>query len=114
VAHIRGTVKWFNNAKGYGFIGRDDRADLFVHFSAIAVEGYKSLQEGDSVHFEIGEGPKGQQAVNVKKAEYEKGCVRSLLRRIAQSSDDAYHFPFERRPSKGIGSGACSQFEKRN
>jgi CspA family cold shock protein len=97
VAHIRGTVKWFNNAKGYGFIGRDDRADLFVHFSAIAVEGYKSLQEGDSVHFEIGEGPKGQQAVNVKKAEYEKGCVRSLLRRIAQSSDRRH---FRRLPAE--------------
>jgi CspA family cold shock protein len=65
---MQGTVKWFNNAKGYGFIGREDGADLFVHFSAISAEGYKSLQEGDSVDFEVGEGPKGQQAVNVKKA----------------------------------------------
>jgi CspA family cold shock protein len=66
---MKGTVKWFNNAKGYGFIGREDgSSDIFVHFSAIAAEGYKSLQEGDAVEFEIGEGPKGPQANNVKKA----------------------------------------------
>ena len=65
---VRGAVKWFNNSKGFGFIGRDDGgADVFVHFSAIAGEGYKSLQENDRVEFEIIEGQKGQQAANVRK-----------------------------------------------
>ena len=65
---LKGTVKWFNNSKGYGFIGRDDGgADIFVHYSAITSEGYKSLDEGDQVEFEIVQGPKGQQAANVKK-----------------------------------------------
>jgi CspA family cold shock protein len=66
---LKGTVKWFNNNKGYGFIGRDGGADVFVHYSAISTEGYKSLQEGDDVEFEIAEGPKGRpQAGNVVKA----------------------------------------------
>ena len=59
---LKGIVKWFNNAKGYGFIGRSDGPDVFVHYSAIASEGYKSLQEGDQVEFEIAEGQKGPQA----------------------------------------------------
>jgi cold shock protein len=63
---LKGTVKWFNNAKGFGFIGRDDgNADVFVHYSAINSEGYKSLQEGDQVEFEIVDGQKGPQAGNV-------------------------------------------------
>ena len=65
---LKGTVKWFNNTKGYGFIGRADGPDVFVHFSAIGAEGYKSLQEGDTVEFEITEGTKGPQAANVSKA----------------------------------------------
>jgi len=65
---LKGTVKWFNNAKGYGFIGRDGGADVFVHYSAISAEGYKSLQEGDQVEFEIAQGPKGPQAANVIRA----------------------------------------------
>jgi len=64
---MKGTVRWFNNAKGYGFIGRTDGPDVFVHFSAITCEGYKSLKEGDDVEFEITEGKNGQQAANVKK-----------------------------------------------
>lgn len=64
---LKGTVKWFNNAKGYGFIGREDGPDVFVHYSAIAAEGYKSLQEGDQVEFEITQGQKGPQAANVAK-----------------------------------------------
>jgi CspA family cold shock protein len=68
MAKVKGTVKWFNNAKGYGFIGRADGPDVFVHYSAIASEGYKSLQEGDGVEFEITEGQKGPQAANVLKA----------------------------------------------
>jgi cold shock protein len=65
---VTGRVKWFNNSKGYGFIGRDDGADVFVHYSAISGEGYRSLQEGDAVDFEIVEGAKGPQAANVIKA----------------------------------------------
>src|SRR5580692_8938267 len=65
---VRGTVKWFNNSKGYGFIGRDDGPDVFVHYSAITGDGYRTLQEGDSVEFEIVQGPKGPQAANVQKA----------------------------------------------
>ena len=68
VERLKGTVKWFNNAKGYGFIGRESGADVFVHYSAITAEGYKSLQEGDEVEFEITQGPKGPQAANVTKA----------------------------------------------
>jgi cold shock protein len=64
-----GTVKWFNNAKGFGFIGREDGPDVFVHYSAIAGDGYKSLEEGDSVEFEIVQGPKGLQAADVRKVE---------------------------------------------
>ena len=67
VERLKGTVKWFNNAKGYGFIGRDDGPDVFVHYSAITADGYKSLQEGDVVEFEITQGQKGPQAANVSK-----------------------------------------------
>ena len=68
VERLKGTVKWFNNAKGYGFIGRADGPDVFVHYSAVQGDGYKSLQEGDAVEFEITEGQKGPQAANVTKA----------------------------------------------
>lgn len=64
---VQGTVKWFNNSKGYGFIGRDDGPDVFVHYSAITGDGYRTLQEGDTVEFEIVQGPKGPQAANVAK-----------------------------------------------
>jgi len=66
---LKGTVKWFNNAKGFGFIGRDDGPDVFVHYSALNAEGYKSLQEGDVVEFEIVDGQKGPQAANVVKVQ---------------------------------------------
>ncbi len=63
----KGTVKWFNDAKGFGFIAQDGGKDVFVHFSAITGGGFKSLQEGDQVEFEVVDGPKGLQAANVTK-----------------------------------------------
>ena len=63
----QGTVKWFNDSKGYGFISRADGDDVFVHFSSIAGDGFKSLQEGDEVTFEVEESERGPQAVSVTK-----------------------------------------------
>jgi CspA family cold shock protein len=63
-----GTVKWFNDAKGYGFISRQNGEDVFVHFSAIQAAGFRSLQEGQQVQFDVVKGPKGWQAENVKGA----------------------------------------------
>ena len=63
-----GKVKWFNNSKGYGFITTEDGRDAFVHYSDIAGEGFRTLEEGDDVEFELAEGPKGSKALNVQKA----------------------------------------------
>jgi cold shock protein len=67
MALAQGHVKWFNDAKGYGFITRESGPDVFVHYSAIAGDGFRSLAEGQAVQFEITEGPKGLQATNVTK-----------------------------------------------
>lgn len=64
---VKGTVKWFNNQKGYGFITPESGKDVFVHHSAIQGDGYKSLTDGQAVEFEITKGPKGEQATNVVK-----------------------------------------------
>jgi len=63
----KGKVKWFNSQKGYGFITSESGSDLFVHFSAITGEGYKTLEEGQEVQFDVEKGPKGDQATNVSK-----------------------------------------------
>ncbi len=64
---MKGTVKWFNNQKGYGFISDEEGKDVFVHFSGLSMEGYKTLEEGQKVEFEVTEGAKGPQATNVTK-----------------------------------------------
>ena len=83
---MQGTVKWFNNSKGYGFIGRDDGPDVFVHYSAITGDGYRTLQEGDPVEFEIVQGPKGKLTVGVPRSVRfeQKDNVLNVLR----DSDD--------------------------
>ncbi len=63
---VKGKVKWFNEKKGFGFLERDDGDDVFVHYSNIQGEGFRTIREGDSVEFEVQDGPKGPQAVNVK------------------------------------------------
>ena len=63
----KGTVKWFNNQKGYGFISDENGKDVFVHFSGLVMEGFKTLDEGQAVEFDVTEGAKGPQATNVKK-----------------------------------------------
>lgn len=67
MARIQGKVKWFNDAKGFGFIERDGGPDVFVHYTAIAGDGFRSLKENDAVEFEVREGPKGLQAADVTK-----------------------------------------------
>lgn len=68
MALTKGTVKWFNASKGYGFVNAEGSAtDIFVHYSSIEMEGYKSLKEGEEVEFELVEGPKGPQAQNIRR-----------------------------------------------
>ena len=64
---LSGTIKWFSAPKGYGFIGREDGDDVFVHFSAITMDGFKTLAEGEPVEFDVTRGPKGLQASNVRR-----------------------------------------------
>jgi cold shock protein len=85
-----GKVKWFNNAKGYGFIVEDGKSeDLFTHFSAIQMEGYKTLKAGQPVNFEIIQGPKGLHAVNITKPEDNKAHEQSVTKQHEHSKDHA-------------------------
>lgn len=68
MSQYKGVVRWFNNAKGYGFLGRDGGPDVFVHYSSIQIEGYKSLKEGEPVEFDVIQGEKGPQADHVLRA----------------------------------------------
>ena len=82
MAQYKGKVKWFNNAKGYGFIGRDDGPDVFVHYSSIQLDGYKTLKEGDEVEFDIVQGQKGPQAdavIRLKDAAPQRSLVDRKL-----------------------------------
>ncbi len=67
MATVKGTVKWFNESKGFGFIAKEDGGDVFVHFSEIEGEGFKTLVEGDAVEFEVTDSPKGPKAAHVRK-----------------------------------------------
>ena len=75
MSQLKGTVKWFNNAKGYGFLGHDGGPDVFVHYSSIQLDGYKTLKEGDEVEFDIIQGTKGPQADQVTA---HQGCLAWL------------------------------------
>ena len=68
MAQFKGQVRWFNNVKGYGFLGRDAGPDVFVHYSSIQIDGYKTLKEGETVEFDVVQGEKGPQADQVKRA----------------------------------------------
>jgi len=75
MSRISGTVKWFNNTKGYGFISQPTGADVFVHYSSIQETGYRSLREGEQVEFDVKAGPRGPQAENVVRSEQESQAV---------------------------------------
>jgi CspA family cold shock protein len=88
---VQGRVTWFNNVKGYGFIERDDGPDVFVHYTGIVGEGYRTLNEGDNVEFEIVQGPKGPQAANVtldKKKPYVPPRLTTYDSKNARASDE--------------------------
>ena len=77
----KGTVKWFNNTKGFGFIAQEDGPDVFVHHTAIMADGFRTLAEGETVEFEIVQGPKGLQAANVRRAFASASSLRANVRR---------------------------------
>src|SRR5260370_40578031 len=109
MSRITGKVKWFNNSKGYGFIEQPGSSDIFVHYSAIQGDGFKTLEEGQEVEFEVTQGPKGPQAEKVTKAEDSPACFaakppttsgrepgrREIKHPISGSRDRRY--PFVRR-----------------
>lgn len=79
MSHFKGTVAWFNNAKGYGFLTHNEGKDVFCHYTAIEAEGYKSLKEGDPIEFDVVQGDKGPQAANVKRLKSGEPGTRSPI-----------------------------------
>ncbi len=103
---MKGTVRWFSNSRGYGFISPEEGEDVFVHFSAIAMDGYKSLPEGSLVEFEISDGPKGKRATDVKVT----GEGAPLEKTDAEGSPSEGS-PSEGSPSEGSPSEGSSSEE---
>src|SRR3954469_4409738 len=88
-----GKVKWFNDAKGFGFIVRDNGPDLFVHHTAIVAEGFRSLAEGQEVEFDVTEGPKGLQATNVRLAGEARAALRHTCATAREAAPELAHSP---------------------
>ena len=106
----RGSVKWFDDRKGYGFIAREGGKDIFVHFSAIQGNGFKTLSEGEEVEFEIVNGPKGEQATNVQKAREQRS--RSARPPPACGTAGCGFFMPELRVCVGAGSGVHTRTDR--
>ena len=111
MAQYKGTVKWFNNAKGYGFLGREGGADVFVHYSSIQIDGYKSLKEGDEVEFDIIEGTKGPQADQVVRLKDAAAAAVATpgSGRLANRDSTAATGPLRARAGVAYGSGSAEQ-----
>jgi len=86
---LKGTVKWFNDAKGFGFIAHSSGRDVFVHYSVIATDGFKTLKDGETVVYEIKEGPKGLQAAKVLRSEAPESSEMNSSMQIEISSNDS-------------------------
>lgn len=84
---LKGTVKWFNDAKGFGFIEHTSGRDVFVHYSVIATEGFKTLKDGETVEYEFKEGPKGLQAVKVVRSAAEQSAIESAAQTLEASDE---------------------------
>jgi cold shock protein len=98
MSRISGKVKWFNNSKGYGFIEQPGSSDIFVHYSAIQGDGFKTLEEGQEVEFEVTQGPKGPQAENVMKVLVSPACFSNATDRFRSFRSGKRTLQKNRRP----------------